>query len=133
MKLLRWFAAGLVVIVAGLLGLVGVILSVTLILLPLGIPVLMLARRMFALAGRMVVPRAVRHPVDELDKAGDAAAGKLKRKMRKGAKSGRDSAAGVGEAAPGRGKSVVKSGRKSKASKAVTKPARGARRVRKRL
>lgn len=69
MRALRWLVAGLLWVLAGLLGLVGVVLSVTVILLPLGIPVLMLARRLFALSGRLVLPRSVRHPVEETGKA----------------------------------------------------------------
>lgn len=139
MKMLRWFGAGLVAVVAVVLGLLGVILCVTLVLLPLGIPVLMLARRVFAVAGRMVVPRAVRHPVDELDKSGNAAVGKLKRKVGKGAKSGADSAHSAGKSAAKRGKKaakrgekVTKRGRKSKVAEAVpTSAKRTARRLRK--
>jgi len=69
MKPLRWLAAGLLWILAGLLGLVGGVLCITIILLPLGIPVLMLARRLFSLAALLVVPREVRHPLKETDKA----------------------------------------------------------------
>ena len=65
MKPLRWLAAGLVWILAGLLALVGGLLSLTVLLLPLGIPLLMLARRLFSLSGRLVVPRGMRHPVQE--------------------------------------------------------------------
>ncbi|NUP32454.1 MAG: hypothetical protein HOU01_12130 [Streptomycetaceae bacterium] len=49
-----------------LLGLVGVLLCVTLILLPLGIPILGYARRLFTSAVRLMLPRAVAHPVKEL-------------------------------------------------------------------
>jgi hypothetical protein len=68
MKPLRWALGGLVWLVAGLLGAVGLLLSVTIILLPLGIPVLMLSRRLFSLAGVLVVPRHVRRPVQEARK-----------------------------------------------------------------
>jgi hypothetical protein len=49
---------------------VGLLLCVTVILLPLGIPVLALARRLMQLAGRLVVPRAARHPVEGLVDSG---------------------------------------------------------------
>ena len=81
MRPLRWLGAGLLWIVAGLLGLVGAVLCVTVILLPIGIPVLMLARRMFSVAAKLVVPRGVRHPVQEMDKKGSRAG----RKVRSGA------------------------------------------------
>jgi len=68
MRVVRWTGASLLTLIAGLLGLVGVLLSVTLILLPLGIPILFLARRLFRTAGQLVVPRAVRHPVEESQK-----------------------------------------------------------------
>ena len=69
MKPLRWIAAGLLWILAGLLGLVGGLLCVTIILLPLGIPILMLARRLFTRSARLVVPKPVKHPVEESGKA----------------------------------------------------------------
>jgi hypothetical protein len=69
MKPLRWMAAGLLWILAGVLGLVGGLLCVTIILLPLGIPILMLARRLFTRSARLVVPKPVKHPVEESGKA----------------------------------------------------------------
>ena len=48
---------------------IGLIFDLHWILLPLGIPVLMLARKLFAYAMTMMVPRKVRHPVDELGKS----------------------------------------------------------------
>lgn len=113
MKILRWLGAGLVAVVAGVLALVGLILCVTLILLPLGIPVLMLARRVFALAGRMVVPRALRHPIDELDKSREAASGTLKKRAKTGARSSADKVQETGKSAVKRGKQGAKRGRKS--------------------
>jgi hypothetical protein len=110
MRILRWLGAGLVATVGGLLGLVGVVLSVTVILLPLGIPVIMLARRMFGLATSMVVPRAVRHPVSELDRRGSKAGKQArsatgdtaKKATRSGRRAGRKGAAALKDAAPGR-------------------------------
>jgi hypothetical protein len=113
MKILRWLGAGLIAIVAGVLALVGLILCVTLVLAPLGIPILMLARRVFALAGRMVVPRALRHPIDELDRSGEEKTAKLKRKAKDGARSGADQAQSAGKSATKRGKKVAKRGKKA--------------------
>jgi hypothetical protein len=75
MKLLRWLAAGVLWILAGVVGLLGALLSVTIILLPVGIPLLLLARKLGAMAGGLLLPRAVKHPVKELSgKTGSAAA-----------------------------------------------------------
>jgi len=49
--------------------LVAVILCVTLILIPLGIPLMGYARRTFTLSLKLMLPRAVTHPVDTADKA----------------------------------------------------------------
>jgi hypothetical protein len=102
MKPLRWIAAGLLWILAGLLGLVGGLLCVTIILLPLGIPILMLARRLFTQSARLLVPKPVKHPLEETGKAfkgrgkdvAKAAKGGTKavgRRGRKALKSTRDS------------------------------------------
>jgi hypothetical protein len=50
---------------ASLLGLVAVLLCVTVILLPVGIPLLRLAGRSYGTATRLMLPRAVAHPVKE--------------------------------------------------------------------
>jgi hypothetical protein len=65
MKPFRWLAAGLLWILAGVVGLLGAVLSITVILLPLGIPLLLLARKLGGWAGTLLVPKAVRHPVQE--------------------------------------------------------------------
>jgi len=83
MKLLRWVAASLLGLVAGLVGLLGVVLTATLVLAPIGIPLLFLARRLFSTTGRLVVPRAVRHPLQELDRAGSDATDDVTRTVRK--------------------------------------------------
>jgi hypothetical protein len=75
-------AASLLSILAGLLGLVGLVLCVTLILLPLGLLVLSLSRRLLQLAGRLVVPKALRHPVETLSKEGSKKAGKVKKRLK---------------------------------------------------
>jgi hypothetical protein len=93
MKLLRWLAAALVWILASVVGLLGGVLSVTIILLPLGLPLLWLARRLYGLAGTLVLPRAARHPVATAqDKAGDVGR-KARKQMSK-------TAADVADAAP---------------------------------
>lgn len=75
MKLLRGLAASLLWILAGVLGLVGGLLSVTIILLPLGLPLLWLARKLGGTAGRLMLPKVVKHPVQELrDKSSSAVA-----------------------------------------------------------
>jgi hypothetical protein len=73
MKAFRWLGAGLLWILAGVVGLVGGLLSITIILLPVGIPLLMLARKLGGLASALLIPKAVRHPVQELgDRSSDA-------------------------------------------------------------
>jgi hypothetical protein len=67
-KLLRWGAGGLVWLVAGVVAALGVLLSVTVVLLPLGVPLLMLARRLFGMSVRLFLPRAVVHPVKQLQR-----------------------------------------------------------------
>ena len=69
MRIIRALVGSLLWILAGVVGLVGVLLCATLILAPVGIPVLMLARKLFAYAMTMFLPRGVRHPVDELGKS----------------------------------------------------------------
>lgn len=84
MFVLRWLGAGLLWILAGVVGLIGVLLSITIILLPIGIPVLLLAKKIGGLATALMLPKAVRHPVQELgDKMPDTSlpdAGKLREK-----------------------------------------------------
>lgn len=90
MRALRWAAASLVLLLAGVVGLVAVVLCATLVLLPLGIPLLLVARRLFRTAGQLVVPRAVRHPVDTvagaMSGAGSRAARAATRSTRTGGK-----------------------------------------------
>jgi hypothetical protein len=72
MRLLRGLLGALLWLGAALLGLVGLLLCATLILLPLGIPILGYARRLFTAAVRLMLPRAVAHPVKEFgDEAHD--------------------------------------------------------------
>lgn len=96
MKLLRWLAAGVLWILAGVVGLLGALLSVTIVLLPLGIPLLLLARKLGALAGGLLLPRAVKHPVQELSGKTASAAAEARKETRgllkKGGKSVTDAA-----------------------------------------
>ena len=69
MSLLRGLAGALLWIVSALLGLVAAILCVTIILLPVGLPLLGYAGRLLALSMKLMLPRAVSHPVDSADKA----------------------------------------------------------------
>jgi hypothetical protein len=63
MRLLRGLGGLLLWILAAVLGLVAVILCATVILLPLGIPLLGYARRLFTQSMRLMLPRAISHPV----------------------------------------------------------------------
>ena len=63
MRFLRGLAGALLWILAALIGLVGALLCVTMLLLPLGIPLLGVSRRMFTQSVRLMLPRAVAHPV----------------------------------------------------------------------
>jgi hypothetical protein len=63
MRLVRGLGGVVLWLVSALLGLVGVIACVTIILLPLGIPLLGYARRTFSLSLKLMLPRAVTHPV----------------------------------------------------------------------
>jgi hypothetical protein len=67
--LLRGHSGALLWIVSLLLMLVGAILCVTVILLPVGVPFLAYASRLFGVAVRLMLPRAVAHPVKTTDKA----------------------------------------------------------------
>jgi len=66
MRLIRGLLGALMWLGAALLGLVGVLLCATLILIPLGVPLLGYARRLFTSSVRMMLPKAVAHPVKEL-------------------------------------------------------------------
>ena len=70
MRLLRGLLGALLWILAGLLGLVSLLLCVTIILLPLGIPLLRLTKTLFVKAVRLMLPRAVAHPVEETRRRG---------------------------------------------------------------
>jgi len=70
MRVLRGLLGALLWILAGLLGLVALLLCVTIILLPLGIPLLRLARSLFGTSVRLMMPRAVAHPVKESKRKG---------------------------------------------------------------
>lgn len=70
MRILRGLGGAVLWLLAAVVGLVAVLLCVTVILLPLGIPLLGLARRMVTNGVRLMLPRAVAHPVKNLDKGG---------------------------------------------------------------
>jgi len=63
MRILRGLGGTVLWLLACVLGLVAVILCVTVLLLPVGIPLLRVARRMFATAARLMLPKALAHPV----------------------------------------------------------------------
>jgi vacuolar-type H+-ATPase subunit H len=107
MKPLRWALGGLVWLVAGLLGAVGLLLSVTIILLPLGIPVLMLSRRLFSLAGVLVLPRHLRHPVQEARKETRKKGNEARKEARKKGSEARKQARKKGNDALERTKSLL--------------------------
>jgi hypothetical protein len=105
-KPLKWLAASLIGLLGAVVALLGAVLTVTLVLAPVGIPLLLLARRLFGASGRLVVPRAVRHPLDELDRAGTDKVADLKdavgSRTRRAARSGRKAATAAAEQVPGR-------------------------------
>lgn len=70
MRVLRALLGSLTWLLALLTGLLGVILCVTIILIPLGILVLRLSRSLVRTSMRLVLPRAVTHPVEELKDTG---------------------------------------------------------------
>jgi hypothetical protein len=69
MRLLRGLAGALLWILSAVLALVAVLLCVTVILLPLGLPLLGYARRLFTLALKLMLPRAVTHPAKTATKS----------------------------------------------------------------
>ncbi len=86
MRVLRALLGSLLWILACVVTLVGALLSVTIILAPVGIPLLFLARRLFQSSMALFLPRALRHPAQELGKKGRDAvqdAGKKARKTTK--------------------------------------------------
>jgi len=69
MRLFRGLLGALLWILASVLGLVGLLLCITVILLPVGIPVLGVGLRLFTSAVRLMLPRSLAHPVNEMTKA----------------------------------------------------------------
>ena len=86
MRVLRGLGGVLLWIAALLVGLVAVILCVTVVLLPVGIPLLFLTRRLFTSSIRLMLPRAVAHPVKEFDKSAHKQQGKVKQEFKKAEK-----------------------------------------------
>ena len=70
MRVLRGALGALLWVVAGLVGLVSLLLCVTVILLPLGIPLFRASKALFAKALRLMMPRAVAHPIKETRRKG---------------------------------------------------------------
>lgn len=79
MRVLRGMLGALLWILGSVLGLVALLLCVTVILLPLGLPLLRLSRQMIGRAARLMMPRPLAHPVQELGRSGK----KAKRRMKK--------------------------------------------------
>jgi|tagenome__1003787_1003787.scaffolds.fasta_scaffold20223275_2 hypothetical protein len=98
MRLIRGLLGALMWLGAALLGLVGVLLCATLILIPLGVPLLGYARRLFTSSVRMMLPKAVAHPVKELKSEvhdeGHDAARTTRRTARRGRKAARKASKG---------------------------------------
>jgi hypothetical protein len=86
MRLVRGLAGALLWILSALLGLVGIVCCLTIILLPLGIPIIGYARKAFTLSLKLMLPRAVTHPVatteDSLRKRGRRAKKEVAAKKR---------------------------------------------------
>jgi hypothetical protein len=80
-SLLRGLAGALLWIVSALLAIVAVILCVTVILLPVGLPLLGYARRLFTLSLKLVLPRAVSHPVETAEKSMQTGGRKAKKEL----------------------------------------------------
>lgn len=86
-------AGAVLALLAFLLGLIAVILCVTVILLPVGLPLLAYASRVFALALKLMLPRAVSHPVRTVERTarkGGRRTGKKLEAVRPAMKSVRD-------------------------------------------
>ena len=107
MRFFKWLAAAPVWLLAGVVGLLGVLLSVTVILLPLGIPLLMLARRLFSVAAAMVLPKAVRHPIEAVNSKGSGLGQDMRKKAGKA----------MADAKPSKSKRGLFGKRKSKAER----------------
>lgn len=83
MRVLRWLAGALVWILALVVGLVAGVLCITILLLPLGLPLLAGARRLFGTATKLMLPRAMTSPVEELGRSVRKRGRKARRKLRR--------------------------------------------------
>jgi len=128
-RILGVLGGSLLWLLAGVVGLLGVVLCLTLVLLPVGVVLLAAARKLFGYAMMLMLPRAVRHPVDEVGRSvgrrsrdvKDAAGGM---DLDRAGKRARKAAGKVtGEAAKKAGEAGKKEG---KARKATGKAARSA-------
>jgi len=68
MRLLRGLLGVLLWVIGAVLGLVGLVSCVTVVLLPVGIPLVGFAGRLITHAVKLMLPRSLAHPVDELTK-----------------------------------------------------------------
>jgi hypothetical protein len=66
MRIVRGLGGMVLWLVASLVWLVAIILCVTVILLPVGVALFGVGRRLFGTALKLMLPRPVTHPVDEL-------------------------------------------------------------------
>ncbi len=81
MGLIRGLGGVVLSVVAFLLAVVAVILCVTIILLPVGLPLLAYAGRVFALALKWMLPRAVSHPMRTAEKTATKGRRKTAKKL----------------------------------------------------
>jgi hypothetical protein len=114
MRLLRGLLGTLLWVVASLLGLVAVLLCATIVLLPLGVPLLGIVRKTYGLATRLLLPRAVSHPVEETKKQARAHGQKVREDSKKARRKGRKAKKVVPDISP---KRTVDRGRKQLARK----------------
>lgn len=113
MALIRGLAGAVVALVALLLAVVAVVLCVTVILLPLGLPLLGYAGRLFALALKLMLPRAVSHPVRRFEKTLGGAGRKSPMDVRIAGRTSRDCESGPARSSAvdeGRGCSLLSRG-----------------------
>lgn len=89
MRVLRSLGGGLLWVLGAVLGLVALLLCVTVILLPLGLPLLRLSRQLSGTAVRLMMPRPLAHPVEELGRSGRKARRRVRSEARSVASSGK--------------------------------------------
>ncbi|MBO9520825.1 MAG: hypothetical protein J7518_04730 [Nocardioidaceae bacterium] len=82
MRALNILLGSLLWIVAGLVLLLGAVLSITIVLLPVGIPLFLLGQWLMRMAMALLVPRAVRHPLEAGRKKGSKTATKVRKRTK---------------------------------------------------